>query len=109
MKWRMCELIELRDTGKRDKLGNRVKERIVLGTARVRVCPVGVLATPDEGNDYKAGDLTLITITPLKTALRASLVRFPITEPSNVYEVVQVSELGRRRVLTLRLQKGSAS
>lgn len=109
MKWRMCELIELRDMGKRDKLGNRVKERIVLGTARVRVCPVGVLATPDEGNDYKAGDLTLITITPLKTALRASLVRFPITEPSNVYEVIQVSELGRRRVLTLRLQKGSVS
>ena len=109
MKWRMCELIELRDTGKRDKLGNRVKERIVLGTARVRVCPVGVLATPDEGNDYKAGDLTLITITPLKTALRASLVRFPITEPSNVYEVIQVTELGRRRVLTLRLQKGSVS
>lgn len=109
MKWRMCELIELRDTGKRDKLGNHVKERVMLGTARVRVCPVGVLATPNEGNDYKAGDLTLITITPLKTALRASLVRFPITEPSNVYEVVQVSELGRRRVLTLRLQKGSVS
>ena len=109
MKWRMCELIELRDTGKRDKLGNHIKERVVLGTARVRVCPVGVLATPDEGNDYKAGDLTLITITPLKTALRASLVRFPITEPSNVYEVIQVSELGRRRVLTLRLQKGSVS
>lgn len=109
MKWRMCELIELRDTGKRDKLGNHIKERVVLGTARVRVCPVGVLATPNEGNDYKAGDLTLITITPLKTALRASLVRFPITEPSSVYEVVQVSELGRRRVLTLRLQKGSVS
>ena len=109
MKWRMCELIELRDTGKRDKLGNHIRERVVLGTARVRVCPVGVLATPNEGNDYKAGDLTLITITPLKTALRASLVRFPTTEPSNVYEVVQVSELGRRRVLTLRLQKGSVS
>lgn len=109
MKWRMCELIELRDTGKRDKLGNHIKERVVLGTARVRVCPVGVLATPNDGNDYKAGDLTLITITPLKTALRASLVRFPITEPSNVYEVIQVSELGRRRVLTLRLQKGSVS
>lgn len=105
----MCELIELRDTGKRDKLGNHIKERVVLGTARVRVCPVGVLATPNEGNDYKAGDLTLITITPLKMALRASLVRFPIAEPSNVYEVVQVSELGRRRVLTLRLQKGSVS
>lgn len=109
MRWRMCELIELRDTGKRDKLGNHIKERVVLGTARVRVCPVGVLATPNDGNDYKAGDLTLITITPLKTALRASLVRFPITEPSNVYEVIQVSELGRRRVLTLRLQKGSVS
>lgn len=109
MMWRMAELIELRDTGKRDKLGNHIKERVVLGIARVRVCPVGVLATPNEGNDYKAGDLTLITITPLKTALRASLVRFPVTEPSNVYEVVQVSELGRRRVLTLRLQKGSVS
>ena len=109
MKWRMCELIELRDTGKRDKLGNHIKERVVLGTARIRVCPVGVLATSNEGNDYKAGDLTLITITPLKTALRASLVHFPITEPSSVYEVVQVSELGRRRVLTLRLQKGSVS
>ena len=109
MMWRMAELIELKDTGKRDKLGNHIKERVVLGTARVRACPVGVLATPDEGNDYKAGDLTLITITPLKTALRASLVRFPITEPSNVYEVIQVSELGRRRVLTLRLQKGSVS
>lgn len=109
MKWRMCELIELRDTGKRDKLGNHIKERVVLGTARVRVCPVGVLTTSNEGNNHKAGDLTLITITPLKTALRASLVRFPITEPSNVYEVVQVSELGRRRVLTLRLQKGSVS
>ena len=105
----MCELIELRDTGKRDKLGNHIKERVVLGTARVRVCPVGVLTTPNEGNDYKAGDLTLITITPLKTALRASLVRFPVTEPSNAYEVVQVSELGRRRVLALRLQKGSVS
>ncbi len=109
MRWRMCELIELRDTGKRDKLGNHIKERVVLGTARVRVCPVGVLTTPNEGNDYKAGDLTLITITPLKTALRASLVRFPVTEPSNAYEVVQVSELGRRRVLTLRLQKGGVS
>ena len=109
MMWRMAELIELKDTGKRDKLGNHIKERVVLGTARVRVCPVGVLTTPNEGNDYKAGDLTLITITPLKTALRASLVRFPVTEPSNVYEVVQVSELGRRRVLTLRLQKGSVS
>ena len=108
MMWRMAKLIELKDTGKRDRRGNHIKERVVLGTARVRVCPVGVLATPNDGNDYKAGDLTLITIT-LKTALRASLVRFPTTEPSNVYEVVQVSELGRRRVLTLRLQKGSVS
>ena len=107
MKWRMCELIELRDGGLRDEMGNRVLEKETLGTARVRMCPPGVLATSNEGNDYKAGDMTIITIAPLKIALRASYVRFPSVDPDMFYEVIHVSDLGRRRILSLKKQKGA--
>lgn len=106
MKWRMCELIELADTDARDKLGNRVLSRRVLTTTRARVCPASLVETANEGNDYTACDLTLITIVPAELALRASLVRFPVIGAGDVYEIVQVRDFGRRRVLVLKKLKG---
>ena len=98
MKWRMCELIELADTDARDKLGNRVLSRRVLTTTRARVCPASLVETQNEGNDYAACDLTL----------RASLVRFPVIDAGDVYEVIHVSDFGRRCVLSLKKLKGDA-
>lgn len=106
MKWRMCELIELADTDARDKLGNRVLSRRVLTTTRARVCPASLVETQNEGNDYTACDLTLITTAPAELALRASLVRFPVIGAGDVFEVIHVSDFGRRRVLSLKKLKG---
>ena len=106
MMWRMCELIELADTDTRDKLGNRVLSRRVLITTRARVCPASLIETQNEGNDYAACDLTLITTVPAELALRASLVRFPVIGAGDVYEIVQVRDFGRRRVLVLKKLKG---
>ena len=106
MKWRMCELIELADTDARDKLGNRVLSRRVLATTRARACPASLVETQNEGNDYAACDLTLITTVPAELALRASLVRFPVIGAGDVYEIVQVRDFGRRRVLVLKKLKG---
>lgn len=108
MMWRMCELIELADTDARDKLGNRVLSRRVLTTTRARVCPASLVETQNEGNDYAACDLTLITTAPAELALRASLVRFPVIDAGDVFEVIHVSDFGRRRVLSLKKLKGDA-
>lgn len=106
MRWRMCELIELADTNTRDKLGNRVLSRRVLTTTRARACPASLVETENEGNDYTACDLTLITTVSAELALRASLVRFPVIDAGDVYEIVQVRDFGRRRVLVLKKLKG---
>ena len=106
MKWRMCELIELADTDARDKLGNRMLSRRVLTTTRARVCPASLVETQNEGNDYAACDLTLITTVPVELALRASLVRFPVIDAGDVFEVIHVSDFGRRRILSLKKLKG---
>lgn len=106
MMWRMCELIELADTDVRDKLGNKVLSRRVVATTRARVCPTSLVETTNEGNDYTAGELALIVLAPSRVVARASLVRFPIAEPSAMYEVIRVLDFGRRRVLSLRRLKG---
>ncbi|MBF0906399.1 MAG: hypothetical protein HXK41_01415 [Atopobium sp.] len=50
--------------------------------------------------------MTLITTAPAELALRASLVRFPVIDSGDVYEVIHVSDFGRRRVLSLKKLKG---
>ena len=106
--WRMCELIELADTDARDKLGNKVLSRRVVATTRARVCPTSLVETTNEGNDYTAGELALIVLAHPRVVARVSLVRFPIAEPSVMYEVIHVSDFGRRRVLSLKKLKGDA-
>ncbi len=107
MRWRMAELFELADTGQRDRLGNRVTERRSLGRVRVRVAPWGLTATDNEGNGYKACDLTLVTTAPISTVRRAALARLPVGEGGETFEVSQVSDLGRRRALSCARQKGA--
>jgi hypothetical protein len=101
----MAELFELADTGKRDRLGNRVTERTSLGKVRVRVAPFGVMPTENEGNSYAASDLTLVTTAKAEVARRASLVSFD----GSVYGVSRVTDLGRRRAISCSRQKGATA
>lgn len=103
----MAELYELSDTGRRDRLGNRVRESRSLGRVRVRAAPWGLTATENEGNGYDACDLTLVTTAPVSTVRRADTLRFPVGKDGETYEVTQVSDLGRRRVLSCTRQKGA--
>lgn len=105
MRWRVAELFELADTGRRDRLGNRVTERRSLGRARVRAAPWGVVATANEGNGYDACDLTLVTTAPLATVRRAD----ELTLGGETFGVRQVSDLGRRRALSCARQKGGVA
>lgn len=107
MRWRMAELFELADTGRRDRLGNRVTERRSLGRVRVRTAPWGAVATESEGNGYTSCDLTLVTTAPLATVRRAALVRLPVGEGGEAYEVVQATDLGRRRAISCVRRKGA--
>ena len=103
----MAELFELADTGRRDRLGNRVTERRSLGRVRARAAPWTQTAAAEEGNGYLACDLTLVTTAALATVRRAALVLFPATGgDARAYEVVQVSDVGRRRAVHCARQKG---
>lgn len=102
----MAELYELSDTGRRDRLGNRVRESRSLGRVRVRTTPWGLTATENEGNGYRACDLALVTTAPVATVRRADTIRFPVGQDGETYEVSQVSDLGRRRSLYCTRQKG---
>lgn len=103
----MAELYELSDTGRRDRLGNRIRESRSLGRVRVRTTPWGLTATENEGNGYDACDLTLVTTASVSTVRRADTLRFPVGKDGETYEVTQVSDLGRRRVLSCARQKGA--
>jgi len=52
--------------------------------------------------------LSVCGTVPAELALRASLVRFPVIDAGDVFEVIHVSDFGRRRVLSLKKLKGDA-
>lgn len=99
----MAELLEEADTGRRDALGNRVRERAPLGRVRVRVAPSNLLLVTEEGNAHTQADLTLVTTAPMDTVSRATL----LVIAGGTYEVTQRTDLGRRRALSCSRRKGA--
>lgn len=103
MRWQKCQVYSSLDTGKRDRLGNKIIERKELGVIPVRVAPVNLLANPLDGNAFIQADLTLVTVAaPTELSGVQSLVF-----DDETYRVSQFTDLGRRRVLSCTKEKQS--
>ncbi len=108
MRWLKATFYSMVDSGERDRLGNRKRTRTRTCEASVRVTPYGTGLSDVEGNPYRDGTLTLVTMVSLSKISGACDVE--VTSPTGEverYAVTRVSDLGRRRVVTCSREKGA--
>lgn len=101
MMWRNASLLGETPTEQRDKLGNLVYKLSEPTQIKVRVAPLSLMVTQNEGNDYTGVDLLLLTLAPMDKTKAAKLLRFG----GDIYEIVTVTDLGRRRAISCRRRK----
>lgn len=102
MRWARAELFELADTGERDALNDRVRERRSLGETLVRHTPYGGQSAESDGNAYEDAPMTFVTPAPMETVRRAALA----VMGGETYRVTGRADLGRWRVVTLMRERG---
>lgn len=77
-----------------------------MGTVRVRVAPWGAVPTENDGNDYSATTLTLVTTAPLSKVRGAETLTCSAGGEFAAYAVTGISDLGRRRAISCSRTKG---